>query len=495
VGAVAGDRLVAVLSYKTPGASDVANTAPAGWTKVAGELADCSSTSTCAHLVVATKPAAGAAESATWTFASAPAGLVIAVTAYSGVDATTPWDKTGYKVESGGSSTTTHTAPALTPSVPGSWGITAFGARASETWTPGAGMVERVDRRAATTAQATLEAADSNGPLTSGTTYSYSATESAGTSVAIGFAGNLRPASASAPTTTTTTAPTTTSAPPPTTTGPTTTVAPTTTTLPSSQHKLLVFLEENHSRAEAMTSMPHLASWASRFGQATAYNAIRNPSLPNYLAIWGGDTFGVTTTCDVGTAGCVAAAPSVWGQTIAAGLTAKAYQEDMPSNCATSDAGDYAPRHGPWPYWTDATERSWCNQFDVPLGTTTSGNLRADVDNGSLPVTGEVTPNLCNDAHDCSLGTADGWLNDWIPIVMNGPDYQAGNLTIVITFDEGTDTDNNVAFVVIDPRLSGKTVTTPVNHYSLTRWLDDNAGVSHLRKASTAVDLKAAFGL
>jgi len=117
------------------------------------------------------------------------------------------------------------------------------------------------------------------------------------------------------------------------------------------------------------------------------------------------------------------------------------------------------------------------------------------VTNGTLPVTGEVTPDLCNDAHDCSLATADNWLNGWIPKVMAGPDYQAGNLTIIVTFDEGTSTDNNVAFVVIDPRLAAKTVTGAFTHYSLTRWLDDNAGLTDLRNASTAADLKAAFGL
>src|SRR5262245_29270201 len=40
--AVAGDLLVASLSYRTPGISDVANTAPSGWTKIPGERFDVS---------------------------------------------------------------------------------------------------------------------------------------------------------------------------------------------------------------------------------------------------------------------------------------------------------------------------------------------------------------------------------------------------------------------------------------------------------------------
>src|SRR5262245_9902683 len=40
--AVAGDLLVASLSYKTPGLSDIANTAPSGWAKIPGEFFDVS---------------------------------------------------------------------------------------------------------------------------------------------------------------------------------------------------------------------------------------------------------------------------------------------------------------------------------------------------------------------------------------------------------------------------------------------------------------------
>lgn len=264
-------------------------------------------------------------------------------------------------------------------------------------------------------------------------------------------------------------------------------------------HKVMVIIDENHNRTQAEASMPYITGLGNQYGHATGYNAITHPSLPNYLAIWGGSTFGVTSDCSVGSSGCVPTAPSVWGQDLAVGVTAKAYQESMTSNCQTGGSGSYAPRHGPWPYWTNATERGYCNANDVPMGTTTSGNLLNDINSGNLPVTGEMTPNLCNDAHDTCTGTplttADNWLKGWIPKLMAGPDYQAGNLTIIVTFDEGDSSSNNVLFVVIDPRLNAKTVTGSFNHYALTKWLDDNSGVSDLRSAATAGDLRAAFGL
>jgi len=242
--------------------------------------------------------------------------------------------------------------------------------------------------------------------------------------------------------------------------------------------------------------MPNLTAWGARFGQATNYHALAHPSLPNYLAIFGGSTFGVTSDCSVGDSGCVPTAPSVFGQTIAAGETATAYQESMPTNCATAGSGEYAPRHGPWAYWTDGTEAADCKQFDVPSGAPGSGRLADDIASGKLPVTGELTPNLCNDAHDCSLATFDSWLGSWIPVLMAGPDYTSGKLTIIITFDENDGSaGNDVPFVVINPALSAVTVTGNFDHYSLTRWLDDNAGVSLLRNAASAPDLRAAFGL
>jgi acid phosphatase len=187
---------------------------------------------------------------------------------------------------------------------------------------------------------------------------------------------------------------------------------------------------------------------------------------------------------------------SVFDQTLAAGKTATAYQESMQQNCQTSGSGGYAPRHGPWPYWTGSAERTNCLANDVPSGSISGGILLSDIQAGTLPVTGELTPNLCNDAHDCGLSTFDSWLAGWIPVLLAGPDYQAGRLTIVLTFDEDDGSQSNqVPFIVIDPRLHRVTVSGAYNHYSLTKWLDDNAAVPELNNAASAPDLKAAFGL
>ena len=64
---------------------------------------------------------------------------------------------------------------------------------------------------------------------------------------------------------------------------------------PKKPTKVLVVMEENHSYAQARAGMPYLKKLAKRYGYATRSHAVAHPSLPNYVAIAGGDTFGIST--------------------------------------------------------------------------------------------------------------------------------------------------------------------------------------------------------
>src|SRR3954451_17026945 len=125
--------------------------------------------------------------------------------------------------------------------------------------------------------------------------------------------------------------------PSPTPTSPTPTPSRSTTSAPPAAggHKVMVIVEENHSRTETIANMAHLATWASRYGQATNYRATTHPSLPNYLAIGGGSTLGVSD--DNPPSSHSISGASVFGQTLAAGKTAKVYAESMPANCALTN--------------------------------------------------------------------------------------------------------------------------------------------------------------
>jgi phosphatidylinositol-3-phosphatase len=261
---------------------------------------------------------------------------------------------------------------------------------------------------------------------------------------------------------------------------------------PAGVSKILVIMEENHGTPEVFPSgMPYLWHLARRYGHASDWSAITHPSLPNYLAIFNGSAFNDPPDCGPGP-GCAYPAPSVFGQALALGKTARSYEESMPRPCDRSDSGTYAVRHNPWAYVPG--EAAACRSGDVPAGTPSGGALASAVRTGTLPSVGLITPNLINDAHDGTLGQADAWLRRWIPVIMSGPDWRHGRLAIAVVFDEG-DLGLQVPFVLIAPGLSGAVTGQPLDHYALTRLIDQVIGAPPLRQAASAPDLARRLGL
>lgn len=251
--------------------------------------------------------------------------------------------------------------------------------------------------------------------------------------------------------------------------------------------KVLVFVVENHTLRQMRTGMPWLNKLGHKYGYATRYRAVTHPSLPNYLAIAGGRTFGITD--DSPPADHPISRPSVFGRALKSGATAKTYAEGMTSRCQLDNDGRYAVRHNPWTYFS--SERKQCRAHDVRLR-----QLRGDVEAGALPRVGMVVPDTCHDAHDCSLATADRWLHRKVGMVLGGPDFAAGDLAVVITADEDDyDHGNRVLTVVAHPSLDHTVVKQRLSHYSLSRAYAEAGGFRPLAKARHARSLLAAFGL
>ncbi len=261
--------------------------------------------------------------------------------------------------------------------------------------------------------------------------------------------------------------------------------------------KVLTFVEENHTYQQMRDQMPYLFALAQTYGYSTNWHAIRHPSLPNYIAMVGGDTFGITTDGLPGAlAPKVGDAKSVFDQAIESGGTAKTYAESMPTNCKLTNTTLYAARHNPWAYFGASRDR--CNTFDVPMGTPTSGAMASDIASNSLPNAGFVVPNLINDAHNSDLATADNWLKGWLPQMLASDDFTSGRLVIILTADEDDRTvgnKNKVLTVVLSAALHGKVSNFYLTHYSLTRYYAQVLGVTPLLNGATAPDMKAAFGL
>ena len=257
------------------------------------------------------------------------------------------------------------------------------------------------------------------------------------------------------------------------------------------QRKILVLIEENHSLQQVFPDgMPYLWSLARRYAYATDWSDVAHPSLPNYLAIFGGSAFNQPQDC-APAAGCAYPGPSVFGQALSRNETAKAYEESMPQPCDQGFDGPYDVNHNPWAYFP--SEAASCRANDVPAGTPAGGALAGDARAGTLPTVGLVTPNLLHDAHDGTPAQADAWLRSWMPVLTAGPDWRSGRLAIVVVFDEGVTTEQ-VPFVLMAPGLSGVTISEPANQYALTRLIDEVIGAPPLRQASGAADVAPILG-
>ncbi len=251
--------------------------------------------------------------------------------------------------------------------------------------------------------------------------------------------------------------------------------------------KLLVFVEENHSLAQMKKGMPYTFGLAKKYGYATRYRAITHPSLPNYLAIAGGKTYGVQDDADP--AAHRLAGRSVFGQALARGRSAALYAQSMPTRCATSSSDPYAVKHNPWAYFV--RERRGCRAHDLPMG-----RFAGDVKAGTLPRVGMVIPDLDHDAHDGTLKKADTWFRSAMSKVFAGPDWRSGHLAVVLTADEDDRAHGNrVLTVVIHRSQRNHVVEKRLDHYSLTRLYDEVAHLPYLNRAGRATSMAKAFGL
>ncbi len=94
----------------------------------------------------------------------------------------------------------------------------------------------------------------------------------------------------------------------------------------------MIVVEENKDfeRIIGAADAPVFNALAARGTLLTNYYAIRHSSLPNYLAMLAGDTFGIDHNCT----DCSIPAQSLVDQLEAAGVSWKAYLQGLPEPCS-----------------------------------------------------------------------------------------------------------------------------------------------------------------
>jgi phosphatidylinositol-3-phosphatase len=260
---------------------------------------------------------------------------------------------------------------------------------------------------------------------------------------------------------------------------------------PAVYRHVITIVLENHSFAQIAGGSPYLNRLAADCGLADNYSAITHPSLPNYLALTSGGTAGITDDCT----SCSVPTNSIFGQVGPRGW--RAYEESMPAIGFTgSQAGTYAKKHNPAAYYTKIARAYAVNA--VPLGTTTAGALISDLRANRLRRYSFITPDLCNDEHDCSISAGDAWLARWVPRILASRSYRVGGTALFITYDEGTQADNRVYTVVVSPSTREGTVSdVAFTHYALLKTEESLLGLrclGHACDPGTAT-MRKQFGL
>ncbi len=245
------------------------------------------------------------------------------------------------------------------------------------------------------------------------------------------------------------------------------------------QH-IVVIVEENKPATAILgdPDAPYLNQLARSGALATHYSAVAHPSLPNYLALTSGTTGGITTDCNPPGGSCLVAGPNLADALDRSGRSWKLYAESMPAPCTTANTSLYAVKHNPFLYYPSVTsERAYCVSHDVPYS-----QLGADLASAaSLPDLAFISPNLCDDMHDCSVAAGDAWLRANVPRILASPAFTTQRSLLVVTFDEGDASDNTVACVFAGPAARPHTVSaTPYTHYSLLRTIERAWGLNPL---------------
>jgi len=228
---------------------------------------------------------------------------------------------------------------------------------------------------------------------------------------------------------------------------------------------------ENASLATALQPAP-IERLAAKYVLATNYRSVSSPSLPNYLAMTSGSTWGITDD-----AYHVLPAGGLGAQLTAAGVTWRAYLEGLTSAGCLSSPYPYALKHNPFAYYGGA----------CPANVVSLDALDGDLA-GETPVLVWIAPGLCHDGHDCGLAEAGVWLEELVGRIVASPAWREGGLLFVV-WDEGDGRSSVVPLIVASPNVESRRVDAAYDHYSLLAAIEDRFGLPRLGAAKDAAPL------
>jgi arylsulfatase A-like enzyme len=307
---------------------------------------------------------------------------------------------------------------------------------------------------------------------------------------------------------------------------------------------IFVIVEENKDYGQIIDpkTAPNIASLAAEYGNATRFYGEAHPSEENYVALVGGDTFGIHDDdayyCKAGSTDkmCPGAlvpgyadhtvhAPHLGMQLEHKGLSWKGYYEDLPAPGSLAVRADHGKLNGSGNTAFYAAKHSGFLNFASVQNDPHRAEhlvdfkqLDADLASGHLPAFALIVPNQCNEMHglhgdaipaDCQnydglVRRGDQYTADLVKKIQATPAWRSPeNVAIVVTFDEGfgstrsgccgvtPDAPSNFGgghiptVVLTNHGPRGVKDDTPYNHYSLLRTIEDAFGINeHLAHAA-----------
>ena len=275
-----------------------------------------------------------------------------------------------------------------------------------------------------------------------------------------------------------------------------------------------VIVLENHDFDDALSAerTPFLDRLAREQGLATQYFGVAHPSLPNYIAMVSGDTFGVADDAPSCFASDLAPSQpchrtegeSLADQLEAAGLSFAAYLESAPSAGAMQQGYPdpllrplYAQKHNPFVYF-DRVAKAPAQLAALKPYEALAGDLAGKIANFVF-----IVPDQCHDGHGLRIVCADeaqlqrdydAFVEKTVGLIRSSPNWTQ-NSAIVVTFDEGeaqhktpeaAETDNRIPAIVVTACGAPATSAKRYDHYALLATIEDGFGLGRLRKAASA---------
>ncbi len=271
-----------------------------------------------------------------------------------------------------------------------------------------------------------------------------------------------------------------------------------TNTKPDVTGSIVTIIFENHDQSQvlAQNASPYLLSLSQQNATANAYISNIHPSLPNYIELTSGSTNNISNDNDPSDpTDQIAGTDNIGDQLDAAGIKWRAYSESMGDPCKMDSVAPlYAAHHIPFLYYsTLSTNKARCDDRVVDFDANFANDLASNTYKYMW-----VTPNMCNDMHDCTPDVTDAWLQKVVPQIQASQGYKNGG-AIFILFDEGSmrilGAAADLATVVLSPNLvsQGYTSNTTFDHRSYLATIEDIFNMPRLTTTASATPMDEFF--